>query len=189
MLAQNQNNPSQASRPQAQSGGWWRVAIIGRNPKVTVTRALILAVTCFVVFKFMLLPVKVRGISMYPTYKDNSFNLINRLAYLRHEPRRGDVVGIRLGPANAPYGAPSVMYMKRVVGLPGESVAFASGQLLINGAVIDEPYLKEHTDWTAAPVTNGPSQYYVVGDNRSMPQEDHEHGRAAREQIVGKVLF
>ena len=81
----------------------------------------------FVVFKFVLLPIRVEGGSMLPTYQDRSVNFVNRLAYLFHEPRRGDVVAIGL------LAGEHVMYMKRVVGLPGETVAFHKGHLYING--------------------------------------------------------
>jgi signal peptidase I len=170
-------------------GGWVRIAAIGRNPKITLARIVILSVVCVVVFKFVLLPIRIDGISMLPTYKDKSMNFINRLAYWRHEPQRGDVVGIRLAGPNNPYRAPGVMFMKRIVGMPGETLAFAHGQLLINGTVLDEPYVKSAYDWNSDPVAIGPRQYYVVGDNRSMPKENHEQGRAERDQIVGKVLF
>lgn len=166
-----------------------RIAIIGRKPKATLVRLVVLTVACVVVFKFVLLPIRVQGVSMYPTYKDRSVNFINRLVYLRREPQRGDVVGIRLGGANSLYHTPGIMYMKRIVGLPGETVAFANGRVLIDGTPLREPYLKGPCDWNADPVTVGSNQYYVVGDNRSMPQEDHEHGKAEKEQIVGKVLF
>ncbi len=184
-------NPVQISaRPGwARVGGWLRIAVIGRNPKVTLARIVILVVTCVVVFKFVLLPIRVEGISMLPAYKDKSLNFVNRLAYLRHEPRRGDVVGLRLGGTNVLYRAPGVMYMKRIVGLPGETVAFADGHLLIDGTALDEPYVKGPCDWNRAPVTVGPNQYFVVGDNRSMPREYHVFGKAEKEQIVGKVLY
>ena len=170
-------------------GGWLRIALIGRRPKVTLARIVILVVTCIVVFKFVLLPIRVEGESMLPAYKDRSVNFVNRLAYWRHEPRRGDVVGLLLGGTNVFYRAPGVMYMKRIVGLPGETVAFAGGHLLINGTPLDEPYVKGPCDWNRAPVMVGPGQYFVVGDNRSMPRDYHVFGKAQREQIVGKVLF
>jgi signal peptidase I len=81
------------------------------------------------------------------------------------------------------------MFMKRIVGLPGETVAFTNGHLLINGTALDEPYVKGPCDWNRAPVTDSPNQYFVVGDNRSMPRDDHVFGRAEKEQIVGKALF
>jgi signal peptidase I len=154
----------------------------GRNPKVTLIRIIALVMTCWIVFGFILLPIRVTGISMLPTYKDHSLNLVNRLAYLWHEPRRGDVVSVRLTGLH-------VMYLKRIIGLPGETVAFANGRVLINGSILAEPYEKYPCDWNSPPVTLAANEYYFVGDNRSMPLEDHTHGIQKRTRIVGKVLF
>jgi len=170
-------------------GNWLRVAVVGRNPRKTLARIVILVVTCFVVFRFILLPIRVEGISMLPTYHDHSINFINRLAYLRREPQRGDVVGIRLGGSASAFHTPGVMYMKRVVGLPGETVAWVEGRLLIDGVALDEPYLKGRCDWNRDPDKVGPDQYFVVGDNRTMPKENHVFGKADKRQIVGKVLY
>jgi len=119
---------------------------------------------------------------MLPTYRDRSLNFVNHLAYLRHEPQRGDVVAIRLSGKHA-------MYMKRIIGLPGETVEFADGHVLINGKILEEPYRKFPCDWNRAPVTLSPTQYFVVGDNRSMPQNYHTFGECERERILGKVLL
>jgi signal peptidase I len=173
-----------------QIGRWLQIAVIGRNPKRTLARILVFVVTCFVVFRFMLLPIRVEGISMSPTYKDRTFNFVNRLAFLRHEPQRGDVVGIRLGGGVIHfYQTPGVMFLKRVVGLPGESVAFVDGRLLIDGSPLNEPYETNACDWNFAPVQVGANQYFVVGDNRTMSMENHTFGKANRVQIVGKILF
>ncbi len=174
------------------TGGWLKRAIVGRDIRVTLARMVVLAVLCVIVFKFTLLPVRVTGISMMPTYSDGGFNLINRLAFAGRAPQRGDVVGLvgpRLNANHSFFRTPGIMYLKRVVGLPGETVAFQHGRLLINGAALPEPYMKTRCNWSAPPVALGPNQYYVVGDNRSMPQQDHEHGRVERDQIVGKALF
>jgi signal peptidase I len=162
---------------------WWvRVAVIGRNPKVTLVRMAVLIVVCVVIFKFILLHIQVEGISMLPTYADRSRHFVNRLAYLGHEPQRGDVVGIRLA-------GPHVMYMKRIIGLPGEIVAFVGGRVLINGEVLDEPYEKTACDWNRDPVKLGPTEYFVVGDNRKMPIELHTFGKVERDRIVGKTVL
>jgi signal peptidase I len=189
MMAQNDDEPANPRPGRSQVGRWLRIAVIGRNPKLTLARIVVLVVTCVIVFKFILLPIKVDGISMSPTYKDGSIRFINRLAYLQHEPRRGDVVGIRLGGTNVLYRTPSVMYMKRIVGLPGETVNFANGQLFINGTALDEPYMNGPCDWNSSPATVGSNEYFVVGDNRSMPREYHFHGRVGKDHIVGKVLY
>ena len=161
---------------------WLQRIIIGRNPTFTLVRIVILVVTVAVVVKFVLLPIRIQGVSMLPTYRGGRINFVNRLAYLFHEPRRGDVVAIRLA-------GPSIMYMKRIIGLPGETVAFHAGHTYINGTMLDEPYMKMTWFWEQEPRQLGPDEYYFVGDNRSMPIQDHEQGKANRDRIVGKVLF
>jgi len=182
VMTHDQVEQSNAGSKQPRLHRWVRIAVIGHNPKVTLVRVAVLIVTCFIVFKFILLPIRVEGISMFPTYKDRSWYLVNQLAYLRHEPQRGDVVSIRLAGLH-------VMFMKRIIGLPGESVAFENGRVLINGEVLDEPYEKSPCDWNCPPVKLGPDEYYDVGDNRTMPQELHKHGETPRYRIVGKVLL
>jgi signal peptidase I len=161
---------------------WLRIALIGRNFRVTLARIVVLVVTCIVVFKFILLPVRIEGVSMLPTYRENSVNFVNHLAYLRHGPQRGDVVGIRLA-------GPHVMYMKRIIGLPGETIAFTKGRVLINGEVLNEPYEKSDCDWNLPPEKLGADEYFVVGDNRTMPLQYHVHGVASRDRIIGKLLL
>ena len=161
---------------------WLRVVLIGRRPRVTLIRILVLTVTCFVTFKFVLLPIRIEGISMEPTYHTGQVNCINRLAYLRHEPQRGDIISVR-------FAGTSVMLMKRIVGLPGESVLFHDGKTFINGELLDEPYVKKSCDWEAGPFKCTSNEFYVVGDNRSMPFELHTKGRAERERIIGKLFL
>ncbi len=161
---------------------WLQRAIIGRNPSFTIARIVILVATCTVVFRFVLLPIRVEGVSMLPTYKNHGIHFINRFAYLSRPPQRGDVVGIR-------YTGIHVMLMKRIVGLPGETLAFHAGHLFINGQLVEEPYVKSSCDWEIPPETIGPDEYYVVGDNRSMPEADHTKGRAQLSRVIGKVVL
>ncbi len=161
---------------------WLRVLAIGRRPRATLVRIVVLVVVCFVTFKFILFPIRIHGISMEPTYHDGSVHFINHLAYLRHEPQRGDIVSVR-------FAGPSVMYMKRIIALPGETLYFHHGRAYINGKLLDEPYQKNACDWESGPIVCSATQYYVVGDNRVMPFALHEQGRAERERIVGKLLL
>ena len=173
---QMQNEASTSGLPD-----WLRIAIMGRSLKRTLIRAALLAAGIYFVAQFVLLPRRVDGPSMLPTYPDHSVVFVNRLAYLRHGPQRGDVVFVRMAGL-------SVMYMKRVIGLPGETVAFAGGHALIDGQVLDEPYVKFRCYWNHDPIILGPDEYYVVGDNRSMRWDDHEKGVAPRRRIVGRIL-
>ena len=172
--------PTEANPPPRP--GWLRIIAVGRNPRLTLVRILVLVAVCFVVFHFVLLPLRVSGISMEPTYHDNSINFLNRLAYLTHEPQRGDVVSIR-------YAGPHVMLMKRIVGLPGETIRFVHGTIFINGAPLRRTLRKNPCDWTSPPEQIGPDEFFVVGDNREMPERDHVHGRVERGRILGKVLL
>jgi len=172
----------QASEAVALESPFWKRLVIGRRPKVTLVRGVLLASICIVVFKFALIGVRVDGISMEPTYHNGRINLINRLSYWRSEPSRGDVVGIRLA-------GEKVMYMKRIIGRPGERVAFQRGVVFINGQRLNEPYVKYNAPWQVAELSLGPDEYYVVGDNRSMRPDWHEHGAILRRRIIGKVLF
>jgi signal peptidase I len=182
MTAQDQAGQSNAGGAQPRLPRWVRIVAMGRNPKATLVRVAVLIVTSFVAFKFILLPIRVEGISMEPTYKDRSWNFVNRFAYLRHEPQRGDVVSIRLAGLHR-------MYLKRIIGLPGETVAFENGRVLINGEVLDEPYEKSSCDWSYPPVKLGPDEYFAVGDNRTMPWQMHKLGRVGRDHIVGKAIL
>ena len=150
------------------------------------------AVLCVVALKVLFLHIRVDGISMLPTCADKSVYWVSRIAYLWHEPQRGDVVAIRLVKPDSSIHrleTPNIVLLKRIIGLPGETVAFVNGHVLINGEILDEPYEKSRYNWNSAPVTLGPNQYYVVGDNRSMPAGDHVHGVFERSQIVGKALL
>jgi len=161
---------------------WLQVITIGRNPRNTLIRILVLVPVCFLFFHFVLLPVRVQGISMLPTYHNGSLNLVNRLAYLRHEPQHGDIVSVR-------YAGIHLMLMKRIIGLPGESVAFDHGRVLINGQPLPEPYEKWPSDWTLPARKLDANEYFIVGDNRTMPWQYHTFGVVERERIVGKVLL
>jgi signal peptidase I len=182
IMAQEQAGQSNAGREQRRLPRWLRIVVIGRNPKATLVRVAILIVTSFVVFKYILLPIRVEGISMLPTYRDHSVNFVNRLAYFRHEPQRGDVISIRLAGLHR-------MFLKRIIGLPGETVAFEKGRVLIDGEVLDEPYEKSPCDWNYPPVKLGPDEYFAVGDNRTMPWQMHKMGRVGRDHIVGKAVL
>jgi len=174
----------QTESVQTGNSSWLRTIVIGRHPRRTAVRLLVVIAVIFLLRSYVLIPIRVDGPSMLPNYREHSVNVVNRIAYLRHEPERGDVVAIR-------FSGKSIMLMKRVVGLPGETVEFTNGKLMINGRPIDEPYLKYGCNWDFRPPhwQLGEDEYYVVGDNRSMPYEDHKQGSARRERIVGKVML
>lgn len=175
-----------AVKPSRNLPAWLLTVLIGRRPTRTLIRLAVLIIGTWVLFTFVLSrPVRVTGISMQPTYMNGQINFINRLAYLRHEPVRGDVVGVHFKRTEGT----SFLYLKRIVALPGETLAFENGRLYVNGELIPEPYVKSACDWNMSPRKLGYDEYYVVGDNRGMPQEDHDQGAVSRRQIVGRILL
>jgi signal peptidase I len=119
---------------------------------------------------------------MLPTYQSGSLNLVNRLAYLYDKPSRGDIVGIRLA-------GPHVLYVKRIVALPGERVSLAAGQVYVNDVPLVEPYVRERHPWDVPEVTLTAREYFVIGDNRGMRAKDHDFGRVDVSRIVGRIVF
>ena len=141
-----------------------------------------LAAVSAVVFKWVLIPIRTEGPSMLPTYGSGALNLVNRFAYWRRPPARGDVVAIRLA-------GPSILYIKRIVGLPGERLAIVDGSVEVDGVPLSEPYVRLRRAWNVPKVTLAPQEYFVIGDNRGMRAADHDFGRVDRSRIVGKVVF
>lgn len=102
--------------------------------------------------------VRVAGVSMRETLQNGDVVLVTRLDAALHPPCRGDVVECRF-PGRADT------YVKRVIGLPGERIAFMDGQLTVDGAPVDEPYASSATEDYA--VTLGEDEYLALGDNRA----------------------
>jgi len=147
-----------------------------------VLRVVLVALATLLIFTQALIPLRIEGQSMEPTYRDGGFNLCWRWRYLLSAPQRGDVVAIR-------FSGRRVMLLKRVVGLAGENVAFRDGVLLINDNPIKEPYVRTPSDWNLPPRVVAPGKVYVVGDNRGVPMERHHFGQVEQERIMGGVLW
>jgi signal peptidase I len=126
---------------------------------------------------------------MEPTYYSGDIIFINTLRYQFREPRRGDIVAISTGIGRVSLFRRSPLILKRVVGLPGERLAFQKGILTVNGQPIPEPRLKRRPRWNLPEVKIGPDEFFVVGDNRFIPPETHYHGRVKRYRIIGGPLF
>lgn len=164
---------------------WWQVVAVGRNPTVTFFRLLLLVAITVGVFQYIIVPIRVTGISMESTYRDGQRLYLNRLSLRMNPPQRGDVLGIQLGGS-------SVLLLKRVIGLPGERVAIRKGQVFINGDSLDEPYLNQPVAPWNYPTNGGErvvpaNRYLMIGDNRTMPQNLHEWGLIDGDRLVGRL--
>ena len=134
---------------------------------------------------------RIKGRSMLPTLHDRDFALVWRLTYLFRKPRRGDVV-ICHYPGRRMKRIPFMpqAFVKRVIGLPGDTLEWAEGVLLLNGEPLREPYLDPNRcrfKRTRPPITLGPDEYYVLGDNRDSSNDSRSIGPIRRRAIRGRV--
>lgn len=129
------------------------------------------------VFGWLARPFFLYGSSMLPAYPARGLVLGNCLRYRFAPPKRGDVVII------AYFGRRYLL--KRVVALPGETIAIRNGVAYIDGRALPEPYLRRRGHWNLAPVRVAPGHLYVIGDNRALPMSEHLFGEVAAERIIG----
>ena len=140
---------------------------------------------CFFIVTFVAQPVRVQGASMQPRIEDNERILVNKFIYRFQGVERGDVV-VFYYPRD-----PSVSYIKRVIGLPGDRVQIRAGSVLLNGATLDEPYLlSEYRDRYDLPeVTVERGHFFVMGDHRSSSMDSRSFGSVPEKYIYGKAAF
>lgn len=146
-----------------------------------MVRIAILVGTAVVVFGYVLIPVRGEGPSMSPAVEDGDLIFVNRLAYARSSPVRGDIVALRMAGAR-------VVYVKRIVALPGERVRIEGGIVHVEGVPLEEPYVHRRRPWTTPEVTLAPGEYLVIGDNRGMAMEAHDFGMVERSRIIGRIV-
>ena len=153
-----------------------------------LVRDLLLAVIiAFVIIFFVYQPVRVEGTSMMPALADQERIFVNIFAYRLGlaEINRGDTVVFRF-PQD-----PSKHYIKRVIGLPGDTVEVRDGTVILNGQGLPETYVpEEYRDRMSIPQQRvGGGQYFVMGDHRSSSNDSRAWGPVDRESIYGKAVF
>ena len=152
---------------------------------VCVTLLAAAAAVCWVLF---FEKARVYGHSMEPVLKDGQTVLVDKLAYRLGEPERFDVIVFRDRREEGRY------YMKRIVGLPGETVQIADGRVTIDGVLLEEPSEREEirdARRASEPVVLGQAEYFVLGDNRngSSDSRDSDIGNVSAEQIIGRAVL
>ena len=181
------------------------MARVGRE----IIEAVVLATVVFMLLQVTVRNFKVDGSSMDPTLEDGQYLLVNRLVYLRveldrlakivpfwkagegssrhaiHAPKRGEVIVFEFPDSNPNNSRKD--FVKRVVGLPGETMRMFDGKVFVNEEVLDEQYLSQKDHSNASEVTLGEGEYYVLGDNRTHSNDSRSWGAVPEANIRGKV--
>lgn len=158
-----------------------------RALKETVSLVVLAVIIVVPIRVFIAQPFVVDGLSMYPTFNNGDYLIIDELSYRFNEPARGDVVVFRYP------NDPSVFYIKRIIGLPGESVSIDRGVVSVtqvNGETITltEPYVVAEDATYSITSTLGEDQFFVMGDNRPKSSDSRIWGALPREDIIGRAF-
>ena len=151
---------------------------------IAIALSVALLVTHFIAIRSV-----VEGGSMNPTLTDRDNVLVSRITYMVSDPKRFDIVVFEL------KSEPGTYYIKRVIGLPGETISIRNGKVLINGQVLEDDIYGNaeitRPGRAVREVTLGEGEYFVMGDNRNNSQDSRyeDPGNVQRKQLVGKVIL
>ena len=124
--------------------------------------------------------------SMEPTLEINDRLIIEKLSYRFRMPERGDVVVFKPTQTLESQNFKDA-FIKRVIGLPGETIEVKMGRVYVNGTPLREKYIEEEPQYDYGPVTIPEDQYLVLGDNRNNSYDSHYWGFVPREKLIGRA--
>lgn len=142
------------------------------------------------IYLLVMQPHKIKGLSMFPNFQDGEYLLTDKVSYRFGVPKRGDVVVFKARVAEGEE------YIKRIIGLPGDSVSIQNSKVYVNNQPLDEKYLPLGLttlgnlflpDGKSATVPDG--HYFVMGDNRPNSSDSRMWGFVTKEEITGRAWF
>lgn len=153
--------------------------------------AIVALLFAFAVRAFIFQPFLVHGASMEPNFRNGDYLIVDEISYRLQEPKRGEVVVFRY-PNDL-----SQRYIKRIVGLPGETVEVQGGKVMISGSSADPQtftldegrYLTGENTEGSLKVKLGGNEYFVLGDNRQFSSDSRIWGSLPRQDIIGRVFL
>jgi signal peptidase I len=146
-----------------------------------IVETLLLSLLLFLGINAISARIRVDGFSMEPTLHTGEFVIVNKLAYRLGQPKIGDVVVFRY-PRD-----PEQEYIKRIIGLPGDTVRVEGGQVYVNNQKLVEPYIQSapaYQDTWVVPEDT----LFVLGDNRNNSSDSHSWGPVPMENVIGKAV-
>ena len=147
-----------------------------------IIETLLLSAILFIVINAVTARVRVDGYSMVPTFQGGEFIIVSKMTYKFGELSRGDILVF-----HQPRD-PDQDYIKRVIGLPGETVRVNNEQVLIDGQALDDPYINEAPRYTGSWVVPE-GMVFVLGDNRNNSSDSHSWGPLSMNNVIGRAIF
>lgn len=179
-------SPAEDSAAEAETQSGWKTAWAVLRE---VGETIILTLIIFFLIQTVIRNFRVVGTSMVDNLHDGQYLIINKLGYNKvftkvlgiGGPQRGDVVVFE------PPNRPGEDYVKRIIGLPGETVEVRQGKVYINGEPLAEPFQPTPGSYSTPPITVPEGQVFVLGDNRNNSNDSHNWGPLPVENIVGRA--
>ena len=140
-------------------------------------------VAALLIHQYLFTFARVDGTSMLDTLHENNIMGVSRLHYRLNEPQRGEIIT-----CNYP-GEGNKLFVKRIIGLPGETIEIREGTVYIDGEPIAETYLTRVDDQSMDPITLAKDEIFVMGDNRPVSRDSRAVGPLTLDEIYGRVLF
>ncbi len=132
---------------------------------------------------------RVDGTSMLDNFQSNNIMGVSRLYYRYNEPQRGEVITCYYDPPTGSLFKTRKLMVKRIIGLPGETVEVKAGEVYIDGQALTETYLTRFDDRDFGPYTVGEDEILVMGDNRPVSYDGRYIGPIPKDYIYGRVIF
>jgi signal peptidase I len=171
--------PQTLPAPEPEAGQPQTSTVQGSSLFREIVETLLLTVVIFVLVNAITGRFRIDGSSMEPSLHDGEYVIVNRVTYRLQPPQRGDVIVFQREGSRE--------FIKRVIGLPGDTVAVQGGHVLVNGAPLNEPYIAQPNAYTMEPRKIGPNEYFVLGDNRNNSSDSHNWGTIPLSVIDGKA--
>lgn len=148
-----------------------------------IVETIALTILIFLAIRFTVQNYQISGPSMQNTLHTGQFVLVNKVAYLFRAPERGDVVVFH------EPDQPDRDLIKRVIGLPGDTIKLDGTNVWVNGTELNEPYITRRDNFIAETVTVPPNDFFVMGDNRPVSEDSRVFGFVPKDYIVGKAIL
>ncbi len=146
-------------------------------------QTVIITLIIFVAIRQVAVNYRIEGSSMYPTLHNGQLVFVDRVSYRLHPPQRGDIIIF-----DYPLD-PKVRFVKRVIGLPGDTISVRDGHVLINGKPLVEPYINGPMNRDMGPVKVRAGQLFVMGDNRNHSNDSRSWGPLDEKYIIGRAFL